>query len=346
MAPRNVHTLGSGSSRGPSGGSSSASNPGLKKVWDSIPPVTRAITIILCLNTSVCLLHLVSYSYIMFQWKKTFLYLQLWRLATSSMILPPKAMEALLELYNLFTRSAQLEREHFFITSKANPSIDYAFYLFFCLVTLGNVVALTAGPTAYTTMTGGFTSCLVFTWAVDNANTQVLFYGIIPVYGKYYPIISLLMAFVFGGFYVSLIGMGVAYLFLCLDTRSFGPIYGFIKGNAPSYGRAPGGKFCAPHWFIYLYETIFRVDQRSRFAKTIIEKPPVSSGNMLSGFKGTGSKLGGDSASNNRMAGQRVTNRERAKREKESSSVSTESETSTATGNFRGSGQRLGGKEE
>lgn len=346
MAPRNVHTLGSGSSRGPSSGVSNASNPGFRTLWDSIPPITRAITIILCLNTSAYLLQFVSSLDIMFQWKKTFLYLQLWRLFTASMILPPKAMEALLELYNIFTRSSQLEREHFFITSKANPSIDYAFYLCFCLVTLGNIVALMVGLDGYASMTGGFTSCLVFTWAVDNANTQVLFYGIIPVLGKYYPIISLLMSLVFGGFYVSLIGMGVAYLFLCLDTRSFGPIYGFIRSKEPSYGRAPGGKFCAPRWFIYLYETIFRVDQRSRFAKTFTPEPTTSSGSRLSGFKGSGSKLGGDSISSNRMAGQRVNNRERVNQQEKSDATTTASETNTGTGNFRGSGQRLGEKEK
>ncbi|SMN19631.1 similar to Saccharomyces cerevisiae YDR411C DFM1 Endoplasmic reticulum (ER) localized protein involved in ER-associated protein degradation (ERAD), ER stress and homeostasis [Maudiozyma saulgeensis] len=346
MPPRNVHTLGSGDSRRSSSNTSNVSNPTFRTIWDSIPPVTRAIVLLLCTVTSAYVLQLVHFGYLIFQWNETFRYFQLWRMITSCMILPAQAMPALFEIYNIFTRSAQLENEHFFITSIANPSIDYTFYICFCILFIANINALVFGTSSNMVLTSAFTSCLTFTWAVDNANTKILFYGVLPVYGKYYPLITLAIAFIFGegNFFVSLIGILVGYIFLCLDTRTFGPIWGFITKKSSSYGRAPGGKFCAPRWFVYLYETIFRIDKRHRFAATMVA-PSTSSGSSKSGFKGNGSRLGGTSTSGNKLGGigQTSTKDTKAPTNATSSGLST---TSAGTGNFRGSGQRLGAKEE
>jgi len=350
MPPRNVHTLGSGDSRRSSANTSTTSNPTFRTIWDSIPPVTRAILLLLCSVTSAYVLQLVHFGYLIFQWNETFKHFQLWRMVTSCMILPPQAMPALLEIYNIFTRSAQLENEHFFITSIANPSIDYTFYICFCILSIVNVSAIVFGVSASMLLTSAFTSCLTFTWAVDNANTKILFYGIVPVYGKYYPLITLATSFIFGegNFFISLIGIFVGYIFLCLDTHTFGPIWGFITKKHSSYGRAPGGSLCAPHWFIYLYEIIFRIDKRHRFAATMMV-PSTTNDSTEVGFKGNGSRLGGSSTGGNKLGSSSQTNSKETKLRTEGSNNTTSSgssATNNGTGNFRGSGQRLGAKEE
>lgn len=339
MSPRNVHTLGGGNSRPSSSGSQDASNPSIKMIWGSIAPVTRAIALMLCLNSVLFNLQIVSFGQILFQWNETYKHFQLWRAVTSCMILPPKAMYAVMELYNIFSRSSQLENEHFFITSLTKPSVDYTFYICCCIFFITNAVALIFGPMVVVNLTGAFSSCLTFTWAVDNANNKVLFYGLIPVYGKYYPLLMLLISVIFGeeNFFLLILGMFTAYIFLCLDTRSFGPIWGFIMRKQASYGRAPGGKFGAPNWFISLYDLIFRTHtQRSPQSSSF---NPVS--NLFkSGFQGTGSRLGGDGAKKNPRGGSRLGSRDTSK------ATSTGTSSSVGTGSFRGEGQRLGGKKE
>lgn len=341
MAPRNIHTLGSSGSRPSSSSSSRTANPTFRTIWDSIPPVTRAIALLLCIVNSLYLLQLVNFGYFIFQWNETFRYFQFWRLVTSCMILPAQAMPALFEVYQIFTRSSQLENEHFFITSIANPSIDYAFYICFCILLIVNATAYVYGVAASLVLTSAFTSCLTFTWAVDNANTKILFQGFIPVYGKYFPLIQLATSFIFndGNVLISLIGTFAGYIYLCLDTRTLGPVWGFITRKHPSYGRAPGGKFCAPRWFIFVYETIFRIAPSQRHATTIVS--PSSGGLFSSVFKGSGERLGGESSTRN--SDTTPTPRGGPSGSNDSTSAQSSGVSTATTGNFRGTGQRLGG---
>lgn len=57
-------------------------------------------------------------------------------------------------------------------------------------------------------LTSGFITCITYTWSIDNANVKIMFYGLIPVWGKYFPLIQLFISFVFneGNFVISLIG--------------------------------------------------------------------------------------------------------------------------------------------
>lgn len=339
MPPRNVHTLGNGSSRRSSSGSPDSSRPSLVSIWNNMPPVTRSIALLLCLVSSLYVLQIIEFGYLLFQWNETYRHYQLWRLVTSCMILPGPPMQTVMVFYNIFSISYQLETEHFFMTSLIKPPVDYTFYLCFCIIFITNAVGILFGPAEVFNLTGCFSSCLTFTWAIDNINNKVMFYGIIPIYGKYYPILTLGISLIFGeaNFLLSLLGMSIGYIFLCLDTHSFGTIWGLIARKHPTYGRAPGGKFGAPNWFVTLYDTIFRTTTpRSR--KAVLSNPV--SGLFKSEFQGSGSKLGGGSTKKpSRGEKSRVS---RGTPSAETSGAST----ATETGNFKGMGQRLGAKKE
>lgn len=298
-------------------------NTGPLQVWKGIPIVTRCLISSLVIITTLNRLELLSTGKLLYQFNEVVNYLQIWRIFTSCFILPLQAMPAMLEMYNFYSRSSQLE-------SRRDPR-DYAFYLCFCIITICITVTIIFGRSHPLVLTGAFASCLTYTWSVDNANVKVMFYGLFPIWGKYFPLIQLFTAFVFGedNFTVHLVGFLTAYLYLCLDTKSWGPILGWLFfGENPYYGITPNGYFGAPQWM-----------KRSRRGFTSLSK-------------GKGQKLGyktGPSATNSEVHVERgPTSASAAVRESRSSGRSINNTTSTtakrkdSAGFFPGNGQRLG----
>ncbi|CCF58491.1 hypothetical protein KAFR_0E03390 [Kazachstania africana CBS 2517] len=335
MTNRNIHTL-NGSAR--SNRSSSSNDATISDIWFSVPPVTRTLVLMLGTVTSLAALQLVQMGYLVFQWNETFRHFQFWRIITACMVLPLQAMPALFEIYNITTRSLELERQHFMISSVHDPSIDYAFYLLFSILSFTNMATFFEGRNMPMILTSALSSCITFTWAVDNRNNKVLFYGVIPVYGKFFPLIQLVISFIFGeGFMNSLVGICTGYLFVCLDTRTFGPLWGYIFKKEPLYGIMPCGKLSSPSWFKYTYETLFLSIKPEETAA-----PTTSSKNaFLSKFTGQGQKLGGKKTPVTR-AGRLV--REDTPNDSGSSTGTDATTDSTTTGSFRGKGQRVGTK--
>lgn len=232
--------------------------PTFSSLWKSIPPVSRTIILFMTILTALVSLQLVSAGYLIFQFNEVLKYKQWWRLYTAFFLLPPNAMSAIMELYNLGSRAVHLETDRFLVSRYHSASIDFAFYLFFCSSFIITGCVIIYGKYQPLVLTSAFDACLTLTWAIDNSNVEVRFYGILPVYGKFYPLLQGLIAFIFGGDLILIIlGFTAAYIFNCLDTRSLGPLYGLIAKKDKWYGVVPTGKFHAPRWFIWGYEFLF-----------------------------------------------------------------------------------------
>ncbi|CAI4059189.1 hypothetical protein SKDZ_04G6090 [Saccharomyces kudriavzevii ZP591] len=287
--PRNVHVLHGNGGR-------NDDVMGLKEFWLSIPPVTRTLFTLSIFMTIVARLHLISPWYAIYVWDWTFKKVQLWRLLTSCLILSPSAMPALMELYSIYDRSSQLERAHFGpgLSNRRGPmvSVDYIYYLCFCMLSITTATTILYGSDYPLVLTSGFISCITYTWSIDNANVKIMFYGLIPVWGKYFPLIQLFISFVFndGDFVISLIGFGTGYLYACLDTHTLGPIWGMISRKAdPAYGILPNGKFPTPWWFASLYARIAGADHEpQRPSNNFVNVPPRETRT----FSGRGQRLG------------------------------------------------------
>ncbi|GAV54022.1 hypothetical protein ZYGR_0AK05240 [Zygosaccharomyces rouxii] len=291
------------------------------QVWKGIPIVTRCLISSLVIITTLNRLELLSTGRLLYQFNEVVSYFQVWRIFTSCIILPMQKMPAMLEMYNFYSRSSQLE-------SRRDPR-DYTFYLCFCIITICATVTIIFGKGEPLILTGAFSSCLTYTWSVDNANVKVMFYGLFPILGKYFPLIQLFTAFLFDNFTIHLVGFLTAYLYLCLDTRSWGPILGWLFfGENAYYGISPNGYFGAPQWM-----------KRSRRTFTLHSR-------------GRGQKLGyktDPSATNSETHTERAnTSANVAAREARTNARNSNSNTSTMTkrkdspGFFPGNGQRLG----
>lgn len=304
-------------------------NTGPLQVWKGIPIVTRCLISAIVIITTLNRLELVPTGRLLYQFNEVVRHFQIWRIFTSCIILPMQAMPAMLEMYNFYSRSSQLE-------SRRDP-YDYAFYLCFCIITICGTVTALFGQYHPLILTGGFASSLTYTWSVDNANVKVMFYGLFPIWGKYFPLIQLFTAFVFGedNFTVHLVGFLTAYLYLCLDTRSLGPILGWLfSGENPYYGITPNGYFGAPQW-LKTSRREFTLRSRGRGQKL--------------GYKSNPSKTAKSEFEEIRTPNASVAAR-RAAETRESGSAGRSSGTSTSTvtqrkessGFFPGHGQRLG----
>ncbi|CCK69547.1 Dfm1p KNAG_0C04450 [Huiozyma naganishii CBS 8797] len=282
---RNIHTLknADGSSKKKQGSvDSSEDDISLSGIWKSFPPITRTMVLGMCLVSASYILQLVPFSFYIFQGNEVIHHFQLWRLVTSFLILPANSMNALFQLYTITTRSVELERERFLVSMHYNPSIDYLFYLIFCTTFVILFTVMRVGTAEPLVLTDALSTLLTMTWSIDNANSKVMFYGVLPIYGKYYPVVQSLTTFVFGGNLEMLgISLATAYLFACLDTRTLGPVWGKITGKGPWYGIVPVGKFHAPRWFVAGYEFFFGGTYAVKIAKVKREEKKAHTGQRL-----------------------------------------------------------------
>ncbi|CAI4038270.1 hypothetical protein SMKI_04G6120 [Saccharomyces mikatae IFO 1815] len=329
--PRNVRTLNGNGNR-------NDDVMGPKEFWLSIPPVTRTLFTLAIAMTIVARLHLIGGQYFAYVWSSTFKKVQLWRLLTSCLMLSPRAMPALMELYSIYDRSSQLERVHFGpgLSNRRGPlvTVDYVYYLCFCILTITMATTILYGSNYLFVLTSGFISCITYTWSIDNANVQIMFYGLIPVWGKYFPLIQLFISFVFneGDFAISLIGFATGYLYTCLDTHTLGPIWGMISRKSDTtYGILPNGKFPTPWWFTRLYARITGAHNEPAILNSNFVNAP-STPRETRTFSGRGQRLGTASATSSQSSG---TNSART-------SGSQLRSGSSSLNQFQGRGQRVG----
>lgn len=338
----NIHSLGNTAPRNGNGPSSEGPAT-FSSFWYSVPPVSRwLVTCCITVNT-LCHLHLIGYQHFAFTWFQTFQRLQIWRMLFSSLILPANLMPALMEGYNLYVRSTELEQGFYYSSKRISlSSHNFAFYLFSCLVVMTTIAGFLFGTMVPLYLTSAFTACLTYTWSLYNTDKKVMFYGLIPVWGRYFPVLQLFTGFVLGSrfdFYLSLIGIIAAYIYNCVDTWTLGPLYGLlIKTNVANYGYEPRGKVQAPGWFIKIYNLFSGETTPSIVTDGNILKSTGISSILKTGGQRLGTRTEGDSPSPS-LAGQSASIRS-------SSSVRTSgaSRTQTSMGSrmFPGKGKRVG----
>lgn len=329
----NIHTL---NSSGGYGSNPNGTDP--LQLWYGIPIVTRYLISSIVIITTLNRLDIIPTGHLVYQFNETVYHIQTWRPFTSCIILPLQAMPAMLEMYNFYSRSSQLE-------SRRKP-VDYLFYLFFCIIVICLTVTLAFGKNHAVILTSAFASSLTYTWSIDNSNVKVMFYGLFPIWGKYFPLIQLFIAFVFGedNFVISLIGFLTAYLYLCLDTRTFGPIFGWIiKSDDPYYGILPNGKFGAPSAIKRLFTmgSLTQPTSSTRMNHSHNQKLSMnkSQGQKL-GFKTSSPTTSSPSSSSSSPSSYT----EKSRKPKAAADGSSSSTTKKADHRgFPGAGQRLGG---
>lgn len=300
----------------------------LAQVVSQIPPVTRTLLAGVVAMTIVSSMGIVPREWLLFFLYPTFMKLQLWRMYTSCFLLPMDKMAAVFWMYNLYSYSSHLENAHFY--SKNN--VDYLFLLWSLIGAI--VVSVTALRLDLSyNLTNSFMGALACIWSIKNWNVTFMFYGLFPLKGKYDPLFQLFLAFVFenhpGGFMLTLIGYCVGYLYVCLDTRTLGPLYGYIAGKTSSYGLADCGHFRAPWWFSAVCEFFGKSKHK---VNVIIDK--------TTSYQGQGHRLGSEKAAAADAARVAAARAERFK----TTTVQTNHKT-TASGFFPGKGQRVGSKD-
>ena len=216
-----------------------------------IPPVTRGLCLLLVLICLIQRLQILPAQFSDFGWSLTWATrkFQIWRLLTSFLILPMDAMTACFQLHTIYSKSQHLELIHF-----QNNSVDYLFYICFNFAQIILIVELF--QIKYPIFTNAFTGMLIYTWTMDNSNVKVMFYSLFPILGKYLSLVHLFVSFLFDDgvqgynrFCITMIGFTSGYVYSCLDTRSYGPLYGYLMKKEDGYGTVNRGQFRAPRWF-------------------------------------------------------------------------------------------------
>lgn len=290
--------------------------------FTNIPPITRAILTSIVTIIGLWKLSIIGLDKFVYSWSDTIYYFQFWRILTACIVIIPgtatQALATILEFYNLYSRSSHLETVHF-----RSEKAHYAYYIMYCMISVALVASLWfQSSKKQMVLQGAFTSCIGYTWAMDHPESQILYYGVLPIKGKYYPIMEMIISFVFSGgddaFQLCVIGVCTGYFYQCLDTNSFGPLSWWLitKKTASDY---PIGNFKAPTWFTALFGII--------------------DGTRVNTFSGRGKRLGSGRKRATVSGNPRVNVINDKNNE---SSVNKNATTSAKKINFQGEGQKLG----
>ncbi|CCE65120.1 hypothetical protein TPHA_0J03000 [Tetrapisispora phaffii CBS 4417] len=292
--------------------------------FQSIPPITRIILSSIVTLMALWKFSIIDLSRFVFSWHLSVKRFQFWRIFTSSIIIIPggaaQALATILDFYNLYSRSLHLETVHF-----RNNKANYAYYIMCCMV----IVSLLTS--AYFQISerefilkSAFSSCIGYTWAMDHKDSQILYFGFIPIKGKYYPVLEIIMSFVFNGgddsFQLCVIGVLTGYIYECLDTKSFGRILWWLTNKNPNY--YPFGYFKPPVWFVTLISII--------------------DGTRITKFGGRGERLGNSNRNAKTSTIRSSKSNEKSTAEKKESAASRFATFTTERKNFPGKGQKLG----
>nr|CAO98870.1 derlin-like family member [Nakaseomyces delphensis] len=339
----NVHSLNSGGRNNRPNAEATFSS-----FWYSVPPITRHLLALCVIVSGTCHTNLIAYDRILFTWRQVFMRLQIWRALTSCLLLPANLMPALMEGYNLYNRCYELE-QNFYLTA-SRPSLgshNFAYYILFCLIVMPSMAAFLYGIRYPLFLTSAFTACLTFTWSLHNSNTKIMFYGVLPIWGKFFPILQLATTFVMGSqadFNLSLMGIATAYIYCCIDTWSFGPLVGYFINGVDNYGMESKGYMEAPRWFVSIYNMISGETQPG------LSKDAIRTGRKLGQVLGRGGQRLGtkDSVQVSEHSVNEKRNETEKRRAKSSTPIGVTSginrapQSSTNSNAFQGTGKRIG----
>lgn len=165
----NIHGLGQGGSDG--------FRSELVRALYNIPVVTRYLIAAVVVVKVITRLFVTPNNYVYYKFSDMLKYAQFWRPFTSSIMLHPEPMAAMLEFYTLYSRSSQLELRR--------QRLDYIFYMGFCIIVMSLMVPLWYGSSNTVILTSGFITCLTYSWSLDHLNVNVMVYGLFPIRGKF-----------------------------------------------------------------------------------------------------------------------------------------------------------------
>ncbi|AET40213.1 Dfm1p Ecym_5464 [Eremothecium cymbalariae DBVPG len=211
------------------------SNSVIVQFLSDIPIVTRCILFILLLWCISRYTQLTLLSIVVSWWDSRSHSYEFWRMFGLFMVVHYNSLQTVLMLfYQVYTNSCNLELDYF-----VGDSVNYSFFLLFCMTTTTILASLSVALFEFriATLFPAFEAILLYTWSVTNTNTSVN-YIIFSVQGKYLPLINLLIHILDHSPHelsMMLFGYTSAYIYCCLDTWTFGPLFGFMT-NKPNYG--------------------------------------------------------------------------------------------------------------
>ncbi|KAL6940727.1 hypothetical protein ACO0QE_004640 [Hanseniaspora vineae] len=312
----------------------------------SIQPVTKTLLTLTVGITLLPVLNLVPIYSLIFVNIKPYVFTQWWGMFTSFFLITNTSnpLPLLMRIYALYSHSNDLETNHFM-----RPQ-QFIYYLLF-----NSIMVILLTFYFPSSVSWCFEPCLQmflsYSWSNVNYNNQIRFYGVIPMPAKYTCLVEIVLNLIFsnGGFVGSsgILGLASAYVYHCLATHSFGPIYGFFyykllgrtekpyvivksktlngrikemqmpnpnfkQGSNNNYGYGGGISLC-PEWFNKMLKFVWDSLVSTK------EKPMLTSGKKI----GQGRRLGSLPA--------------------QSSTASARSNAATAaSARFKGQGRRLG----
>lgn len=268
----------------------------------SIPPVTRTITLTSLVMGGLNSLRIIDVSGFICYFPLVFNKFEIYRLLTGFLIPNPQAMQGMMEIYMVYNFSKGIEEVKF---KKNLP--DYIYYFMIVLPIILGFSWLTMPPLY--SLSPALLSALTFTWSVLNYYQQVNFY-FMPIKASLLPAVSLgfrLLVDGYDSFCLALIGFGAAYVYNCLETRSFGPLVSLLTNKEPNgYGNntkrlgtiSTGniwfystGFLEAPEWLRNIISKITGIDYENAVYRRrgFVAKKKVE---QKSEFRGEGRRLG------------------------------------------------------
>lgn len=197
---------------------------------DSISLVTRSIlitTLVLSLAPLVGLIP--SFDYVVFFSIPEMIIARPWTMLTTFFVIPsiPNLFYLIQRFYGLYTHSQALEISYFMNIHQ------YLYYLFFNMSFM-ILSTFYFKDQLHWFMEPNFYVCLSFTYAMCFWDNDIKYYGFIPMKVRYTIVIELLFNLVMcpnKHFFTGSGFMGAlsAYVYNCLATQSWGPVYGFLK---------------------------------------------------------------------------------------------------------------------
>ncbi|GME77175.1 unnamed protein product [Ambrosiozyma monospora] len=182
----------------------------------------------------------------------------------------------ILDAYNVYHYSISLE------TGKFQKHTEN--YILYFLIVLPLILFAFWGmdfPYHLFSMGSCLGSCVMLSWVIQHPHDQVNF-NFITLPAMYLPAARIAFAALFGGklaFFADLISMGAAYIYNCLETRSFGPLMLLFGANGSRtisfYSQSSG--IAVPSIFTRFFGSQVKNVQKKQKRKSDTEKSPFTS---------------------------------------------------------------------
>ncbi|XBW36582.1 hypothetical protein QEN19_002157 [Hanseniaspora menglaensis] len=199
-------------------------------MFDNILPITKFLLVATAVVTALPVFGLVkSFSSLMFCSVPYIMITEPTRLVTSFFLIPSlkSIISLLLTFHSLYEHSQGLEISYF------SKKSQFYYFLFF---NMSMIILFTFffQDQKFWMFQPSFNILLSFTYSMVFWNNDIKYCGIIPIKCKYTCLLDLFFSFIFAtkGYFImqsGLLGLVSGYIYTCLATRSFGPVYGFLK---------------------------------------------------------------------------------------------------------------------